>query len=69
MDDFTGVGGSYLVDPKTGKRTLVMRTQEPLSAGGDSSPTEIANEFAPTGEASPPTEVPAPSVTKPKKGV
>lgn len=25
-DEYDGVGGSYLVDPKTGKRTLVERT-------------------------------------------
>jgi hypothetical protein len=29
MDEFHGQGGSYLVDPKTGKRTLVERTKEP----------------------------------------
>ena len=28
MDDFNGQGGSYLLDPETGKRTLVERTQE-----------------------------------------
>ena len=28
MDEFEGIGGSYIVDPKTGERTLVERTQE-----------------------------------------
>lgn len=28
MDEFEGIGGSYIADPKTGKRTLVERTQE-----------------------------------------
>jgi hypothetical protein len=28
MDEFDGIGGSYIVDPETGKRTLVERTQE-----------------------------------------
>jgi len=27
MDEYKGQGGSYLVDPKTGKRQLVERTQ------------------------------------------
>lgn len=29
MDEFDGIGGSYIADPKTGKRTLVERTQDP----------------------------------------
>ena len=28
MDEFDGIGGSYIADPETGKRTLVERTQE-----------------------------------------
>lgn len=28
-DEFSGQGGSYTADPKTGKRKLVERTQEP----------------------------------------
>lgn len=28
MDEFDGIGGSYVVDPKTGKRKLVERTQD-----------------------------------------
>jgi hypothetical protein len=27
LDEFHGVGGSYLLDPKTGKRTLIERTE------------------------------------------
>ena len=27
-DEFAGQGGSYIADPKTGKRKLVERTQE-----------------------------------------
>lgn len=30
-DEFTGQGGSYELDPKTGKRTLVERTEEPAA--------------------------------------
>ncbi len=26
VDEFHGMGGSYVIDPKTGKRTLVERT-------------------------------------------
>lgn len=29
MDEYDGIGGSYIADPETGKRTLVERTQEP----------------------------------------
>lgn len=29
MDQFDGIGGSYIADPKTGERKLVERTQEP----------------------------------------
>ena len=28
QNDFDGHGGSYLADPKSGKRTLIERTQE-----------------------------------------
>ncbi len=31
-DEFSGQGGSYIADPKTGKRQLVERTQEPTTA-------------------------------------
>lgn len=29
QDDFAGQGGSFVLDPATGKRTLVERTAEP----------------------------------------
>ena len=35
-DEFHGQGGEYLRDPKTGKRTLVARTQPP----GESPPVQ-----------------------------
>ncbi len=28
-DEFAGLGGSYLLDPVTGKRTLIERTNQP----------------------------------------
>lgn len=28
-DEFAGQGGAYEIDPETGKRTLIERTQEP----------------------------------------
>ena len=31
-DEYSGQGGSYVADPKTGKRTLIERTQEPTPA-------------------------------------
>ena len=40
MDDFEGIGGSYIVDPKTGKRTLVERTQEPQRVTDQPAPAE-----------------------------
>lgn len=33
MDEFDGIGGSYTVDPKTGKRILNERTKEPDAPG------------------------------------
>jgi hypothetical protein len=32
MDEFEGQGGSYVVDPKTGKRKLIERTDAPQPA-------------------------------------
>ena len=39
IDEYSGQGGSYLLDPETGKRTLIKRTlpAEPLQADGTSS--------------------------------
>lgn len=31
-DEFAGQGGSYVLDPATGQRTLVARTQDPADA-------------------------------------
>jgi hypothetical protein len=42
IDEFYGVGGSYLLNPKTGKRTLVERTQEPTDTVVQPT-TEISN--------------------------
>ena len=28
-DEYAGQGGTYILDPKTGKRTLLGRTQDP----------------------------------------
>jgi hypothetical protein len=35
-DEYSGMGGTYLLDPVTGARTLVERTQEP----GDPAPVQ-----------------------------
>ena len=37
-DEFSGQGGSYVADPKTGKRQLVERTQEPTNAADEPVP-------------------------------
>lgn len=33
MDENEGKGGSYIIDPKTGARRLVERTEEPPQTG------------------------------------
>ena len=38
-DEFHGIGGSYIADPKTGKRTLVERTQEAEAVAAEPQPT------------------------------
>ena len=38
-DDYAGQGGSYVLNPKTGKRTLQERTQEP-GVEPDQQPTD-----------------------------
>jgi hypothetical protein len=43
MDEFEGLGGSYTVDPKTGKRILNERTKEP-DAPEAAEPTETTQE-------------------------
>lgn len=44
-DEFYGQGGSYIADPKTGKRQLVERTQEPTTAAEQ--PAPAAEQTAP----------------------
>lgn len=62
-DEFAGQGGSYLLDPKTGKRTLVHRTQHP--APGETDPEAGARAApAPSGPEAASPAAPA----KPKKG-
>lgn len=39
-DEFTGQGGSYVLDPETGKRTLRERTEDPAYAPAEN--TEAA---------------------------
>lgn len=36
-DESWGMGGEYLLDPKTGKRTLIARTQPPTTEQSDAS--------------------------------
>ena len=44
VDEYWGEGGSYLLDPKTGKRKLIERTEpaKPLNP----EPEELSNGFA-----------------------
>lgn len=53
MDEYHGQGGSYLLDPKTGKRTLIERTEpaqpsdpqpEVASNGSDPQTTDPSQE-------------------------
>ena len=41
MDEYHGIGGTYLLDPKTGKRKLIERTEpaKPLNP----EPEELSN--------------------------
>jgi hypothetical protein len=52
VDEYWGQGGTYLQDPKTGKRTLIERT-EPAQPS-EPEPEELSNgsheEAPPTGE-------------------
>lgn len=34
-DEYAGQGGSYMLDPATGKRTLVERTMDPAEVPAD----------------------------------
>ena len=44
-DEYSGQGGSYLIDPETGKRTLIQRTlpADPQQENGTTSSTETTN--------------------------
>lgn len=50
MDEFDGMGGSYIADPKTGKRRLVERTQEPQRATEQPAPPAEPQPDAAEGE-------------------
>jgi hypothetical protein len=52
IDEYSGQGGSYLLDPKTGKRKLVERTQP-----GQSQPEpEVTSDAAPVTQAPDPEQ-------------
>ena len=44
-DEYSGQGGSYLLDPETGKRTLIQRTlpADPKQENGTTSSTETTD--------------------------
>ena len=44
-DEYSGQGGSYLLDPETGKRTLIKRTlpADPQQENGTTSSTETTD--------------------------
>ncbi len=44
-DEYSGQGGSYLLDPETGKRTLIQRTlpADPPQKNGTTSSTETTD--------------------------
>lgn len=46
-DEFHGIGGQYVADPKTGKRKLVQRTEEQAEP---SAPAEVDDKEIEAGE-------------------
>ncbi|WP_198116931.1 hypothetical protein [Massilia rhizosphaerae] len=46
-DDNAGLGGSYMLDPTTGKRTLVARTEPPAEAAAQIDEPAEAGFFTP----------------------
>lgn len=44
QDESWGIGGEYLLDPKTGKRTLIARTEPPQPAQTDATPEPQADD-------------------------
>ncbi|QJE03044.1 hypothetical protein HH212_26165 [Massilia forsythiae] len=52
-DEHEGLGGSYTLDPKTGKRTLVARTTPPDEAEEQTEKPAAAGFFSPEQPAEP----------------
>jgi hypothetical protein len=51
-DEHEGLGGSYTLNPRTGKRTLVARTEPPVPAGEQKDePAADAGFFSPVAPA------------------
>lgn len=46
-DENDGMGGSYTLNPKTGKRTLVARTEPPADAAAQADEPANAGFFSP----------------------
>lgn len=46
-DENAGLGGSYVLDPKTGQRTLVARTEPPAEAAAQNDKPADAGFFSP----------------------
>nr|MBL8410823.1 hypothetical protein [Dechloromonas sp.] len=47
QDEFHGIGGSYVIDPKTGERKLVARTQEADAVAAEPQPTQEQDNATP----------------------
>jgi hypothetical protein len=52
-DEYSGQGGEYLLDPKTGKRKLIQRTEPAQPSQPE---TEVESNAAPKSEAPDPGE-------------
>ena len=53
QDEFHGIGGEYLLNPKTGKRTLIQRTEPAQLSTTDD---EVLSDAAPESETPDPGE-------------
>ena len=53
VDDYWGQGGEYLLDPKTGKRTLIQRTEPAQPSEPE---PEVTSDAAPESQAPDPGE-------------
>lgn len=51
IDENEGMGGSYTLDPKTKKRTLVARTEPPAEAAVENDEPADAGSFLPVAPA------------------